>query len=168
MKKYENYCAALANLKEIYDYEEPYGNVVLAGLVGLYEICFEQSWKAMKEILTYQGVPQGQTGSPRQILKSAYEIGMITDEELWLEALQSRNNVAHAYNREVALDIVRQTKDKYYRMFCSLQTEIEDHWKIKEISIYGDEEKTGDGHEGHPASGDAASGLCDGADQGDV
>ena len=43
MKKFENYCRALENLKEIFEYEEPYGNVVLTGLVGLYEICFEQS-----------------------------------------------------------------------------------------------------------------------------
>ena len=50
MKKVDNFCAALANLKDIYEYEAPYSNVVLTGLVALYEICFEQSWKAMKEI----------------------------------------------------------------------------------------------------------------------
>lgn len=43
MKKFENFCAAFENLKEIYDYEEPYSNIVLTGMVGLYEICFEQS-----------------------------------------------------------------------------------------------------------------------------
>jgi len=48
MKKYENFKAALNNLKDIYDYEEPYSNVETAGIVGLYEICFEQAWKAMK------------------------------------------------------------------------------------------------------------------------
>ena len=51
MKKYENFCASLENMKDIYNYEEPYDNVVLTGLVGLYEITFEQSWKMMKEIM---------------------------------------------------------------------------------------------------------------------
>ena len=55
MKKYENFCNALSNLKDIYDYEEPYGNVELTGLVGLFEVCFEQAWKAMKEILEAKG-----------------------------------------------------------------------------------------------------------------
>jgi hypothetical protein len=55
MKKYENFCASLKNMKEIYDYDEPYNTVVLTGLVGLYEICFEQSWKMMKEILEIHG-----------------------------------------------------------------------------------------------------------------
>lgn len=128
MKKYENFCAALANLKDIYDYEEPYNNVVLTGLVALYEICFEQSWKAMKEILENNGVAEGQTGSPRQILKVAYQAGIIKDEQLWLNALVTRNNVAHAYNQAIALDIVKQTKKTYYQMFVSLKDEIDRNW----------------------------------------
>ena len=128
MKKFENFCAALVNLKEIYDFGEPYGNVVLTGLVGLYEICFEQSWKAMKEILEINGVPEGQTASPRQILKTAYQMKMITDEDLWLDALVSRNNVTHAYNQVIAIDIVRQTKERYYQMFVDLKNEIERNW----------------------------------------
>lgn len=37
-------------MKELYDYDEPYNTVVLTGIVGLYDICFEQSWKMMKVI----------------------------------------------------------------------------------------------------------------------
>lgn len=128
MKKYENFCAALKNLKDIYHYEEPYTNVVLTGLTALYEICFEQSWKAVKEILELNGFPEGKTGSPKQILKTAYQAGMIKDEKLWVEALATRNNVAHAYNQAVALDIVRETKEKYYQMFCDLKDELDKNW----------------------------------------
>ena len=35
MRKYENFCNALSNMKDIYNYEEPYDNVVITGLVGL-------------------------------------------------------------------------------------------------------------------------------------
>ena len=90
MKKYENFCSSLENMKEIYNYTEPYDNVVLTGLVGLYEICFEQSWKMMKEILTNHGYEEGATGSPKLILKTAFQAGMIRDEALWLRALQER------------------------------------------------------------------------------
>lgn len=124
MKKYENFQAALRNLKDIYRYDEPYDNVVLTGLVALYEICFEQSWKAMKEILADEGVTEAATGSPKSILKAAFKAGMITDEQLWLEALATRNNVAHAYNSAIALQIVRNTKSKYYEMFCRLDEEL--------------------------------------------
>ncbi|MEY8338918.1 HI0074 family nucleotidyltransferase substrate-binding subunit [Lachnospiraceae bacterium 62-35] len=124
MKKYDNFCAALNNLHDIFVYEEPYTNVILTGLVALYEICFEQSWKAIKEFLEEQGLPEGKTGSPKQVLKTAYQMNLIHDEEIWLKALIARNNVAHAYNQAIALDIVRQTKEHYYPMFCELKEEI--------------------------------------------
>lgn len=129
MKKFDNFCLALNNLKDVYKYQEPYENVILTGLVALYEICFEQSWKAMKEILEFNGFKEGATGSPRQILKTAYKAGMINDESLWREALISRNNVAHAYNKAIALDIVNDTKEKYYNMFEQLKLEIENNWQ---------------------------------------
>ncbi|MBE5963162.1 MAG: nucleotidyltransferase [Lachnospiraceae bacterium] len=128
MKKYDNFCNALKNLKDIYKYEEPYDNVTLIGLVALYSICFEQSWKAMKEIMTYNGVIEAETGSPRSIIKLAYSVGMITQEKVWLDALVSRNNVAHSYNQAIALDIVRATKDRYVEMFEALQTNIQENF----------------------------------------
>ena len=114
--------------KDIYNYEEPYDNVVLTGLVGLYEITFEQSWKMMKEILQNHGYEEGATGSPKIILKTAYKAGMIKDEELWLRALQARNNVTHSYNQKIALGIVAEAKADYYDMFTKLKTEIESNW----------------------------------------
>lgn len=130
MKKFENFCNAFQNLKDIYEYEEPYSIVEMTGLVGLYEICFEQSWKAMKELLERDGFAEGQTGSPRQIIKTAYQAGMIENEEVWLDALAARNNVAHAYNRVIALDIIQGTKDKYYGMFEKLKKKLEDEWIV--------------------------------------
>ena len=111
MRKYENFCNALSNMKDIYNYEEPYDNVVITGLVGLYEICFEQSWKMMKEILEIHGYAEGAIGSPKIILKTAYKAGMIRDEEQWLRALQARNNVTHSYNQKIALGIIADAKE---------------------------------------------------------
>lgn len=51
MKKYENFCKALANLQEGLALREPYSIVEQTGIVGLFEICFEQSWKMMKDIV---------------------------------------------------------------------------------------------------------------------
>ena len=128
MKKYENFCTSLKNMKEIYDYDEPYNTVVLTGLVGLYEICFEQSWKMMKEILEIHGYEEGATGSPKIILRTAYRAGMIKNEDAWLRALQERNNVTHSYNEKIALEIVRQAKAIFYDLFVQLKDEIDKNW----------------------------------------
>jgi len=128
MKKCENFLKALKNLKEIYHYEQPYDNVIMTGLVGLFEVCFEQSWKAMKEVLEENGFSEGKTGSPKLVLKTAYQAGIIQDEKGWLDALVSRNNVAHSYNEVIALDIIYQTKERYYDMFQELANVLERDW----------------------------------------
>ncbi len=55
-------------------------------------------------------------------------MGMIKEEAKWLDALVSRNNVAHAYNRDVAMEIVNKTKETYYEMFCQLKNDIDEKW----------------------------------------
>ena len=61
------------------------------------------------------------SGSPKMIIKSAYEFGIITDEDAWLAALASHNNVARSYNHTIALDIVRETKERYVGLFLELK-----------------------------------------------
>ena len=82
----------------------------------------------MKEILESHGYEDGATGSPKIILKTAYKAGMIKDEELWLKALQERNNVTHSYNEKIALGIVMRAKEEFYDMFCELKIEIDKNW----------------------------------------
>lgn len=128
MKKFENFCKALNNLQIIRDAEEPYDILTMTGGVALFEICFEQAWKAMKDILTDQGYSVAQTGSPKQILKLAYSAGMVQDEEKWLAMLASRNEVSHSYIDEIALGLMRTVKAKYIGMFEELKTELEEKW----------------------------------------
>lgn len=128
MKELENFYSALHNLEDIYQYTNPYTIVVSHGIIGLFKICFDQCILSLKKILHDQGYAESQTGSPRQILKTAYQAGMIKNEELWLNALVHRNNVAHAYNKDIALDIIRTTKDLFYPMFCDLKNEIQTNW----------------------------------------
>ena len=128
MRKFENFCKALNNLQVIRDTEEPYDILTMTGGAALFEICFEQAWKTMKEILADQGYSEAQTGSPKQILKLAYSAGMVRDEEKWLAMLASRNEVPHSYNEEIALGLVRAVKADYIETFEALKAELEEKW----------------------------------------
>ncbi len=122
---YDNFFLTFDNLKNVYGYKEPFDVVIEAGLVGLYRFCFDASLKLLKEVLSDHGYEESATGSPKTILKTAYSAGMIDDEDKWLKALAARNNVSHAYNREIAADIIKETKDIFYDMFADLKAEIE-------------------------------------------
>ena len=128
MKKYDNFCKALANLKVGSQLSEPYTIVEQTGIVGLFEICFEQAWKLMKELLEEHGRFEERIGSPKAIIKIAYQCGMINDCEGWLELLESRNILAHIYSDEQALYVIRKLKTDYIALFETLKNEIDTRW----------------------------------------
>ena len=128
MKKFDNFVRALDNLKLCKNYSAPYDVVTETGLVNLFSICFEQSWKAMKEILEDHGYSESKTGSPKMIIKLAFSAGMVQDESGWLELLDRRNEIAHSYNEEVAVTIIEKTKERYLVLFETLEKELRENW----------------------------------------
>lgn len=129
MKKLDNFIKALENLRTVQEIEPPYTVMNTAGSVALFEICFEQAWKAMKEALTENGYSESKIGSPRQIIKLAFGAGMINKQEEWLKMLTSRNDVAHSYNEEIALEIIAAVKGEYISLFDDLRDELLENWQ---------------------------------------
>ena len=127
-RKVDNFFKALDNLRKIKEKEPPYDPITEAGMVALFEICFEQSWKAMKERLEAFGYGERKLGSPNGIIKMAYQAGMIDDEGLWSAALRARNDVIHSYSEETALRIIEDSRAKFLPMFEALQQNIKDQW----------------------------------------
>lgn len=125
MKKFENFCKALNNLSEAATLNEPYTIVEQTGIVGLFEICFEQAWKVMKQALEDHGRFEEKIGSPRAIIKLAYQCGMIDACEVWLELIAARNILAHTYSEDQALAVIRKLKSEYLQMFFALKTELQ-------------------------------------------
>lgn len=106
----------------------PYGVIKLAGALSLFSICFEQSWKILKEVLSDHGFVEAQTSSPKQILKPAYKIGLINQEEKWMAMLASGNEASHSFNEEVALNLIVQIQKNCIGLFVELKKDLEEKW----------------------------------------
>lgn len=128
MKKFDNFCKALNNLEEGTKLTEPYSVVEQAGIAGLFEICFEQSWKLMKEVLEQHGRFDEKIGSPRSIIKIAYQSGMIDNSDVWLSLLESQNILSHTYSDAESLAIIRKINSDYISVLEDLRAEIENNW----------------------------------------
>lgn len=128
MKKYENFCKAFENLKSCLEISKPYSIAEQTGITGLFAICFEQSWKLMKEILEYHGYFTQKIGSPRIIIKSAYQCGLINEEACWLDILETRNTLAHTYDEEKALAAIEKILTEYIPAFEKLKQSIDENW----------------------------------------
>lgn len=94
------------------------------GIIGQFNLTFELSWKALREVLLIHGVNKAGTGSPREIIKAGYEFHFLDDEETWLDMLKRRNQTTHIYNEEIAIELVNLIFDKYLSAFVNLRDEL--------------------------------------------
>ncbi|MBD5559620.1 MAG: hypothetical protein HDQ87_04570 [Clostridia bacterium] len=131
MDSTEQFERALQNLHLVENIEDEMTMnpvVALAASTNLFQICFEQSWRAMKAVLADHGYAEAASGSPRQIIQLAYRVGLVTDEEGWLEMLQARRTSAHVYNEEAARS-VQEAVPRFIGLFEKLKTELQ-HWRL--------------------------------------
>lgn len=89
-----------------------------AGLIQFFEICFELSWNVIKDYLEDQGFID--LKYPRESIKKAFEVELITDGHAWLEALNNRNVTSHTYDEAMADKVVAEIKNKYYPLIKDL------------------------------------------------
>lgn len=69
-----------------------------------FEFTFELAWKTVKVFLEEQGVT---AYSPRESLRSAFQVGLIEDDPDWLGTIELRNLTSRTYNELIAEEIYR-------------------------------------------------------------
>lgn len=126
MKKYENFCKALDNLKECEKLSEPYSTVERAGIAALFSVCFEQSWKLIKERLGRSGLMPS-ADSPGMIIRAAHSGGIIESRDLWNEILELRNSFVHFldYDSDTAKNAAQKIIREYISAFEELKRSID-------------------------------------------
>ncbi len=85
-----------------------------AGCIQYFEFCFELAWKTIKAFVEYKGLLT--CNSPRDCFKIAFKFGLINEELVWLEMIESRNLTVHTYDFENSLKVYDQLP-KYFEAF---------------------------------------------------
>lgn len=120
MKRYENYASALRVL-EAAPHQDLDNEFIQGGIIDKFFLQFEFGWKLLKWALSYEGDPIAASGSPRDIIKSAYGYSDFLDESLWLSMLRDRNNTAHVYDGEAAGRLAETIIKAYIPAFQMLE-----------------------------------------------
>lgn len=128
MKKFDNFKANLSVLSKAYQ-EDLDNEFIISGIIDKFFIQFELSWKVLKELLKYEGRSVACTGSPREIIKAAYEVYSFMDEDTWISMLKDRNNMTHIYDGAEARELAGKILDCYIPTFCHMKEEIENRYQ---------------------------------------
>ena len=112
---------AVERLKEAL--EEKENDIIIDGVLHRFEFTFELAWKTMKDYLEYVGVIE-KTGSPREIIKSAFEYGMLEDGEAWIKMMLARNSLSHLYDEAKSREVYQDIKNSYFNLLRKLENKL--------------------------------------------
>lgn len=93
------------NFNKSYKLLKKYSNVPIktelekAGIIQFFEMTFELAWKVLKDYLESEGYI---VKSPRETVKQAFQIGLIDNGHIWIDALSNRNLTTHTYDEALA------------------------------------------------------------------
>ncbi|WP_029522247.1 HI0074 family nucleotidyltransferase substrate-binding subunit [Persephonella sp. KM09-Lau-8] len=90
----------LKKFEEVLSLEK--NDVVRDSAIKRFELCFELSWKTLKDFLEKEGIL---CRSPRSCLKEAFSMGLIQNEDEWLSILEDRNLSVHTYDEALAEEL---------------------------------------------------------------
>lgn len=93
-------------------------NLEMEGLVQRFEITQELAWKTIKDFYESQGDTNLQ-GS-RDAFRLAFERGLITDGQVFMDTIKSRNLAAHTYREEILRQLDRDITTRYLPAFQEL------------------------------------------------
>lgn len=118
-QRFQNYQKAFKKLENaIYEYKNhPDNEVIQAGLIQTFEFTFELGWKTLKDYLEIQGLF---FTTPRETIKQALQSKLIEDGYIWLEALDSRNEVAHHYDEATSAKVANDIQNNYFEILKTL------------------------------------------------
>src|ERR1700733_3230610 len=88
-----------------------------AGLIQSFEFTFELALKTLKDYLEEMGIP---LRFPREVIKHAFQVELITDGTLWLEMLEKRNELTHTYDEKQTKKAVRTIRERYFQALTRL------------------------------------------------
>ena len=124
MKKYESFARGLAVLAQADRELAARNEIYRMGIIWQFNLTFELAWKALKETLELHGVAEAVKGSPKEIFKSAYKLGWLSDEKIWLDMLKKRNIAVHVYDEERAVTVTNVIFTEYISALQELSKEL--------------------------------------------
>ena len=119
-QRLQNFSRALEQLREAVTLagQRPLSNLERQGLVKAFEFSHELAWNVLKDFFEHQGTV-GIMGS-RDATREAYQKGLLSDGDLWMEMIKSRNQSAHTYNDSTAKAIAEKIVAEYYDALAQL------------------------------------------------
>lgn len=123
-QRFANFEKALNTLKAAIDlyHERPLSDLEKQGLIQGFEFTHELAWKTLKDFFTDKG--NNNIYGSKDATREAYQTGLISEGELWMKMIESRNLSSRTYNNEISESIVDKVVHHYFTLFNDLRDKL--------------------------------------------
>lgn len=127
--RFDNFKRAFFLLREAMETaaERPLTQLEKEGVIQRFEYTIELAWKVMKDYLESQNVVFDQV-TPRAVIREAFAAKLVTEGQVWMDALDARNRMSHTYNFAEFEKVIAAIRQDYLRvieaLYFSLMTKI--------------------------------------------
>ncbi len=152
-QRFSNFTKALNKLKQAVEYighnfmeeDQPIDGedielvldeMIKEALIQRFEYTHELAWNIMKDYAEYQGNPN--VGGSRDATREAFQLKLITNEQVWMDMIISRNKTSHTYNEAVAGEIYRKILKDYYPAFLAFYQKMEEKRGGGQLKLFGE------------------------------
>lgn len=117
-KRVQDFNKAIGNLQTALTWDtKDMQDAVKESTIKRFELCYDLAWKCIKDYAKSQG---SECYSPKECFKTAFQLGLIDDNEDWAKNIvEDRNLSSHVYNEQIANDLYKRIP-KYLEMFQGL------------------------------------------------
>lgn len=121
-QRFNNFEKSLKFLKDAV-YRTHLSELEKAGVIQTYEFTFELAWKTVKDYLEEKGVS---VKFPRDTIKEGFRYEILEDGDLWIDMLEKRNLMSHAYDEAKAEIAYKLIINEYFKMLEQLYNKLKE------------------------------------------
>ena len=111
---FKNAFKQLKNAKELRN-DRDFTELELQGVIQAFEVSQELSWKVLKDFLEDQG--KTDLFGSKNAVREAFNVGLITNGDIWFDMIKSRNMTSHIYDHSEILAILDTILNDYVTEF---------------------------------------------------
>jgi nucleotidyltransferase substrate binding protein (TIGR01987 family) len=116
-QRFQHYVGAFEQLKNAFEIYKTRELTILEnqGVIQAFEVTQELSWKVMKDFLEYQGYDE--IYGSKNAVRLAFNVKIISNGEIWMDMIKSRNLMSHTYDEDEMLKIIKIIFENYIQEF---------------------------------------------------
>ncbi len=110
--RFKNFDKAFHKLSMIVE-KKTLNEIEQMALIQAFEFTLELGWKTMRDYLLENGF---EVRSPKDAIRQAFLAQYIDDGDIWMEAIDKRNEYLHTYDDAILLNTVDFIVNEFYRV----------------------------------------------------